>query len=116
MIKGMNFIFISPRHWEHSMGTTAKSVATEFSKLNRVLFIGPPLQRKLQLFHRHLPEVQKYRKIIQGKSPELIQINEIYRFFFLKQFWNQLIGSLINLYLIICTGLMRKGFLNNSCM
>ena len=80
----MNFIIISPRHWEHSMGTTAKSVAIEFSKLNRVLFIGPPLQRKLQLFHRHLPEVQKYRKIIQGKSPELIQINKNLQVFFPK--------------------------------
>jgi len=80
----MNFIIISPRYWDHPMGTTAKFVALEIAKRHQVLFMGPPLQRSFQLFKRKLPETQRYLKILKGEQPDLIRINEKLHVFFPK--------------------------------
>ncbi len=76
MIVGRNFIIISPRHWDNPMGTTIKNAALEISKRNRVLFIGPPLQRSYQLLKNKIPEVRKYWAVFRGNHPNLRQVND----------------------------------------
>jgi glycosyltransferase involved in cell wall biosynthesis len=66
------------------MGTTAKYVSLEISKKHQVLFVGPPLQRKLQLLKRSWPEVQQYLRVFSGKDPDIREVNENLKVFYPK--------------------------------
>ncbi|MEI8006821.1 MAG: hypothetical protein WCI48_11490 [Bacteroidota bacterium] len=66
------------------MGTTIKNAALEISKRNRVLFIGPPLQRSFQLLKINFPEVRKYWAVFRGKHPDLRQVSDNLTVFYPK--------------------------------
>lgn len=76
MIKNRDFIVFGLQSWDINIASTCKYTAIEISKNNRVLFVNPPLQRKIALTQRHKPEVKKRLRIIKGKEPDLVKIND----------------------------------------
>ncbi len=76
MIKNRDFIVFGLQAWDINIASTCKYTALEISKNNRVLFVNPPLQRRLAIMDKNKPEVKKRLRIIAGKEPDLEQINE----------------------------------------
>lgn len=76
MIKNRDFIVFGIQAWDISIASTCKYTALEISKNNRVLFVNPPLQRRIALMDSKKPTVQKRLQIIKGKKPDLIKIND----------------------------------------
>jgi len=76
MIKNRDFIVFGLQAWDINIASTCKYTALEISKNNRVLFVNPPLQRRLAIMDKNKPGVKKRLRIIAGKEPDLEQINE----------------------------------------
>ena len=52
MIKNQDIIITGLQAWDVEIGSNCKSIALEFSKNNRVLYVNSPLDRKTYLFDR----------------------------------------------------------------
>jgi glycosyltransferase involved in cell wall biosynthesis len=76
MIKDRDFIVFGLQAWDINIASTCKYTALEISKNNRVLFVNPPLQRRIAIMDKNKPEVKKRLRIINGKESDLEQINE----------------------------------------
>ena len=76
MVKGRDFIVFGLQAWDINIASTCKYTALEISKNNRVLFVNPPLQRRIALMDKNKPEVKKRLRIIQGKDPDIEQVND----------------------------------------
>ncbi len=70
-----DFIVFGLQSWDINMGSTCRYTAIEISKKNRVLFVNPPLNRKLVLQKKNTPEVAKRLRINKGLEPDLVQIS-----------------------------------------
>jgi len=76
MIKNRDFIVFGLQAWDINIASTCKYTALEISKNNRVLFVNPPLQRRIAIMDKKKPEVNKRLRIIQGKDPDIEQVND----------------------------------------
>lgn len=76
MIKNRDFIVFGLQAWDINIASTCKYTALEISKNNRVLFVNPPLQRRLAIMNRNQPAVKKRLRIIKGKEPDLVKIHD----------------------------------------
>lgn len=75
MIKNRDFIVFGLQGWDLDIASTIKYTALEISKQNRVLFVNPPLQRRMAIMHKNKPEVKKRLDIIKGKNTDIEKIN-----------------------------------------
>ena len=76
MIKNRDFIVFGLQAWDINIASTCKYTALEISKNNRVLFVNPPLQRRIAIMDKKKPEVKKRLRIIEGKDPDIEQVND----------------------------------------
>lgn len=76
MVKNRDFIVFGLQAWDINIASTCKYTALEISKNNRVLFVNPPLQRRIAIMDKNKPEVKKRLNIINGNKPDLEQISE----------------------------------------
>lgn len=76
MIKGKNIIIHGLQSLDSSIGSNCVNLAYEMAKDNRVLYVNYPLDRLTSIMHRSNPLIKKRLDILNGKSPELIQIND----------------------------------------
>jgi len=68
MLRGENFVFVGLQPWDISIGSTAKNIAQEVSRQNRVLYVNPPLNRSEWLLYRSDAKVQKRLNVISGST------------------------------------------------
>lgn len=76
MLRGVDFVFIGLQPWDIPLGSTAKNVAVEVARNNRVLFVNPPLSRKAWFLHRLDPRVRMRMEVVEGKRDCLEQYSE----------------------------------------
>lgn len=76
MIKNRDFIVFGLQAWDINIASTCKYTALEISKNNRVLFVNPPLQRRIAIMDKNKPEVKKRLRIIKGLDPDIEQVND----------------------------------------
>ncbi|MFH1161112.1 MAG: glycosyltransferase [bacterium] len=74
-MENRDFIIFGLQAWDIPIGSTCKYTATEISRKNRVLFVNPPLMRSSLLKNAESPQVQKRKRILEGKEPDLIQVS-----------------------------------------
>lgn len=67
MLKNHCFVFVGLQPWDISIGSTAKNIAKEVAKHNRVLYVNPPLNRSEWLLHRSDQRVQHRLDVISNK-------------------------------------------------
>lgn len=76
MVRGRNFVFIGLQPWDLSIGSTAKNIAQEVAKSNRVLFVNPPLTRSEWMLQRSDARVRRRLEVIGGKKECLEQVSD----------------------------------------
>ncbi|MBC8436060.1 MAG: glycosyltransferase [Bacteroidetes bacterium] len=74
-MENRDFIIIGLPSWDLPIATTRKYTAWEISRKNRVLFVNLPLTRNSYLKNAKDPLVQKRKKVLKGKEPELVQVS-----------------------------------------
>ncbi|HYJ64846.1 MAG TPA: glycosyltransferase [Parafilimonas sp.] len=74
VIKGADIIIIGLQAWYTDIGCNCKSIAREFAKTNRVLYVNPPLDRKTILNQRNDKNIQKHLSIIEKKEEALTEV------------------------------------------
>ena len=74
-MENRDFIIIGLPAWDLPIATTRKYTAIEISRNNRVLFVNLPLTRSSYLKNADNPQVQKRKRILQGKESDLIQVS-----------------------------------------
>lgn len=74
LVEGADIIIIGLQAWYTDIICNCKSIAREFSKHNRVLYINPPLDRKTILNQRDDVNIQKHLNILKNKEEQLIQV------------------------------------------
>jgi teichuronic acid biosynthesis glycosyltransferase TuaH len=62
--------------WDVAIGSNPKDMAAQFIRHNRVLYVNQPLDRITGIRERHTPATQKRRRIIAGKEPGLVPLQE----------------------------------------
>lgn len=75
MLRGYNFVFIGLQPWDLGIGSTAKNIAQEVSKDNRVLFVNPLLTRSEWLMQRSNVKVRSRLSVINGHKDCIEQIS-----------------------------------------
>lgn len=75
MITGKQFVFAGMQPWDITIGSNAKDIALEISKLNQVLYINTPLDIKTYMSSESSPETIQRKKVIKKMLPVLRQIN-----------------------------------------
>jgi teichuronic acid biosynthesis glycosyltransferase TuaH len=73
MVKDHCFVFVGLQPWDIAIGSTAKNIAMEVAKHNRVLFVNPPLGRSEWLLHRSDARVQRRLEVIREKRDSISQ-------------------------------------------
>jgi len=74
-MENRDFIIFGLQAWDIPIGSTCKYTATEISRKNRVLFVNPPLMRSSLLKNANNPQVQRRKRILEGKETDLIQVS-----------------------------------------
>ncbi|MFH1297957.1 MAG: glycosyltransferase [Bacteroidota bacterium] len=74
-MENRDFIIIGLPAWDLPIATTRKYTAIEISRKNRVLFVNLPLTRSSYLKNAKDPKVQKRKRILEGKEPDLVQVS-----------------------------------------
>lgn len=74
IIKDADIIIIGLQAWYTDIGCNCKSIAREFAKNNRVLYVNPPLDRKTILHQKEDVNIQKHLSIINNKEEPLIEV------------------------------------------
>jgi glycosyltransferase involved in cell wall biosynthesis len=74
VIKGADIIIIGLQAWYTDIGCNCKSIALEFAKNNRVLYVNPPLDRKTILHQRNDKNIQKHLSIINNNEEALAEV------------------------------------------
>src|SRR5690606_30553041 len=60
-----------------SMASNSRNISLELSRQNKVLYVCPPLDRKMLLTKKHDPYVKKVKGVIDGseKAVEMVALN-----------------------------------------
>ncbi|MBL7137191.1 MAG: glycosyltransferase [Bacteroidales bacterium] len=75
MMENRDFIIIGLPAWDLPIATTRKYTAFEISRKNRVLFVNLPETRNSYLKNKDKPQIQKRKRILEGKEPDLVQVS-----------------------------------------
>jgi glycosyltransferase involved in cell wall biosynthesis len=71
-----DIVIVGLQPWYTKIGSNCKSLAAEFSKHNRVLYVNAPIDRRTS-FNRHAgEEIDHHKEVISGKAPSLVQISD----------------------------------------
>lgn len=71
-----DIVIVGLQPWYTKIGSNCKSLAAEFSKHNRVLYVNAPIDRRTS-FNRHAgEEIDHHKEVIRGKAPSLVQISD----------------------------------------
>ncbi|MBC9928779.1 glycosyltransferase [Chitinophaga qingshengii] len=71
-----DIVIVGLQPWYTKIGSNCKSLAAEFSKHNRVLYVNAPIDRRTA-FNRHAgEEIDHHKAVISGKAPSLVQISD----------------------------------------
>ncbi|RLD91332.1 MAG: glycosyltransferase family 1 protein [Bacteroidetes bacterium] len=76
MIKNRDIIVVGLQALDSRIGSNCINLAYEFSKHNRVLYVNYPLDRLTLIREKDDPLIQKRIKIMKGKEPNLVKIND----------------------------------------
>lgn len=76
MINGFDIVIVGLQPWDIAIGSNCKNIAMEFAKMNRVLYVNPPLDRNT--YHKGKGEsLVRFRKdVIRGKEEGLVKISD----------------------------------------
>ena len=80
LVKGADIIIVGLQAWYTDIGCNCKSIAHEFAKNNRVLYINPPLDRKTIMHQKDDVNIKKHLSIIHHNEEGLIKVE--------KNIWN----------------------------
>lgn len=75
MLKDCCFVFIGLQPWDISIGSTAKNIAQEVAKNNRVLYVNPPLTRSEWIKGRSDTRVKKRIEVIKRERDAIEQVH-----------------------------------------
>ena len=73
---GRDIVIVGQQPWDIEIGSNCKSIAKEFCKKNRVLYINPPLDRKSRYTEKREPKIIKRIRIVKGIEDGLIPLQE----------------------------------------
>lgn len=76
MIKGRDIIVHGLQGLDSPIGSNCINLAYEFAKNNRVLYVNYPIDRITSLFQASKPLIKKRKRILAGKQPDLIKVND----------------------------------------
>jgi glycosyltransferase involved in cell wall biosynthesis len=76
MIKNRDIVMVGLAALDSRIGSNAINLAAEFSKHNRVLYVNYPLDRLTILRERKDPLIQKRLRMLKGKEPNLVKVND----------------------------------------
>lgn len=79
-INKRDIVIVGLQPWYTKIGSNCKSLAMEFAKHNRVLYVNTPLDRRTSLSEKSDADILHHKAVIQGKAPALVKIND--------QLWN----------------------------
>lgn len=72
-IHDRDIVIVGLQPWYTKIGSNCKSLALEFAKHNRVLYVNTPLDRRTVLQNKE-EDILHHKAIIEGKSPSLVEI------------------------------------------
>jgi glycosyltransferase involved in cell wall biosynthesis len=72
-IHDRDIVIVGLQPWYTKIGSNCKSLALEFAKHNRVLYVNTPLDRRTLLQNKE-EDILHHKAIIKGESPSLVQI------------------------------------------
>ncbi|HEY4061596.1 MAG TPA: glycosyltransferase [Puia sp.] len=72
--KGIDIVVIGLAPWYMDIGATCKSIAEEFSRFHRVLYVNMPLDRKTILGEKNDPNIRKHLDIIRNKKEDITEV------------------------------------------
>jgi len=72
-IHDRDIVIVGLQPWYTKIGSNCKSLALEFAKHNRVLYVNTPLDRRTLLRNKE-EDILHHKAIIKGESPSLVQI------------------------------------------
>ena len=84
MIKNRDIVMVGLASLDSRIGSNVINLAEVFSKHNRVLYVNYPMDRLTLWRERQDPIIQKRKKVIRGKLPDMEQVNENMWSFFPK--------------------------------
>jgi len=84
MIKDRDIVMVGLASLDSRIGSNAINLAEVFSKHNRVLYVNYPMDRLTLWRGRNDPIIQKRKKILRGKLPNMEKVNENMWSFFPK--------------------------------
>ncbi len=84
MIKDRDIVMVGLASLDSRIGSNAINLAEVFSKHNRVLYVNYPMDRLTLWRGRHDPIIQKRKKILHNRLPDMEQVNENMWSFFPK--------------------------------
>lgn len=74
LVQNADIIIIGLQAWYTDIGCNCKSIAREFAKNNRVLYINPPLDRRTIIHHKDDVNIKKHLSIITNKQQNLTEV------------------------------------------
>jgi len=84
MIKGRDIVMVGLASLDSRIGSNVINLAEVFSKHNRVLYVNYPMDRLTLWRGRQDTIIQKRKKVLRGKIPDMEQVNENMWSFFPK--------------------------------
>jgi len=74
-VRNKDIVIIGLQPWYTDIGSNCKSIALEFAKTNRVLYINIPLNRNVIRTEKSIPEIRRHLAVIQGEKDPLEQVS-----------------------------------------
>jgi glycosyltransferase involved in cell wall biosynthesis len=75
-VAGRDIVIVGQQAWDVEIGSNNKNIALELSKLNRVLYVNPALDRITLFNGKNNPKVEKRIAIIKGKEKGIVPIKD----------------------------------------
>ncbi|SFQ52013.1 glycosyltransferase [Hymenobacter arizonensis] len=72
-MKNQNIVMLCQQNWNIGIATSAKNLAKEFAKNNRVLYVNMPLDMNTVLSGFSQPEVKRHLGVLKGETDAVVQ-------------------------------------------
>ncbi len=69
-----HILMLCQQSWDAGLGTNARSLALEFARQNRVLYVSAPVTVNSLLTGFNTPDVQRLRRVALGREPALAEV------------------------------------------
>lgn len=69
-----NILMLCQQSWSEGLGTNARSLALEFARHNRVLYVSTPMTLNDLLFQSNSPRVRQQLRVVLGREPSLVEV------------------------------------------